>query len=267
MKINAQTKISAVIKQHPDALEAIVSLSPHFEKLRNPILRKLMAGRATIAMASKIGNCTVDDFFQKLQPLGFEFNTDKIMNEKSNKALPEFMENLSETNISELDVRPILSAGTDPLQHILEKIKELPLGHVLKIINTFEPTPLIRLLEKRGFESAVINRNDSLIETYFFKKDETAGPMIQMGKTQDDWDTITNRFASKMQIVDVREMEMPLPMITILEALDKLPKDMALWVFHKRVPVFLIPELAERNFEYSIKEISDTEVHLIIFRK
>ena len=70
--INANTKIAFLIKQHPDALDAIVSLSPKFEKLRNPILRKLMAGRASIAMASKIGGCSVSDFFVKLKDLGFE---------------------------------------------------------------------------------------------------------------------------------------------------------------------------------------------------
>ena len=52
--INANTKIAAVIKQHPEAMEAIISISPRFEKLRNPLLRKLMAGRTSLAMASKL---------------------------------------------------------------------------------------------------------------------------------------------------------------------------------------------------------------------
>ena len=226
-----------------------------------------MAGRATIGMASKIGNCTVEDFFQKLKPLGFEFNTVNMTNKTTEQNLPGFMKNLGKIDITELDVRPILAAGTDPLQHILEKVKELPAGHILKIINTFEPIPLIRLLEKKGFQSAVIAKEDSLIETYFFKKEEVADSIFDMEKKPDDWDVITNRFADKFQTVDVRDMEMPLPMITILDALQKLPADMALLVYHKRIPVFLLPELAERNFNYSIKEISDTEVNLIIFRK
>jgi hypothetical protein len=61
-------------------------------------------------------------------------------------------------------------------------------------------------------------------------------------------------------------MGMPKPMHTILEALDHLPTDTALYVYHKRIPVFLLPELAQRGFEYRIKEISDGEVHLLIFR-
>jgi hypothetical protein len=54
MLINSQTKIAALLKHNPDALEAIVPLSPDFKKLRNPVLRKLMAGRTSIAMASKM---------------------------------------------------------------------------------------------------------------------------------------------------------------------------------------------------------------------
>ncbi len=71
LSINAQTKIATLLKHHPDALEAIVSIAPDFKKLRNPILRKIMAGRTSISMASKIGKCTPDDFFKVLEPLGF----------------------------------------------------------------------------------------------------------------------------------------------------------------------------------------------------
>ena len=57
--INANTKISYLIKAHPDALEAIISMDPKFQKLRNPLLRKVLAGRASIAMASKIAGCQI----------------------------------------------------------------------------------------------------------------------------------------------------------------------------------------------------------------
>lgn len=56
-------------------------------------------------------------------------------------------------------------------------------------------------------------------------------------------------------------------MMTILEKLEQLPKDKALFVYHKRIPVFLLPELKDRNFEYRINEISDADVHLLIFKE
>ena len=66
MIINANTKISKILKQNPDALEAIISINPRFEKLRNPLLRKLMAARTSIGMASKIGGFDVENFFENI---------------------------------------------------------------------------------------------------------------------------------------------------------------------------------------------------------
>lgn len=35
---------------------------------------------------------------------------------------------------------------------------------------------------------------------------------------------------------------------------------------HKRIPVFLLPELVERGLEYRVKEIAEGDVKLFIFR-
>src|SRR5690606_31254055 len=97
MLINERTKIAALLKHHPDALEAIVRLSPDFKKLRNPILRRLMAGRTSIAMASKIGGCKPEDFFQVLAPLGFEMDNAPVVPEENavreNKPKPTYLQN------------------------------------------------------------------------------------------------------------------------------------------------------------------------------
>jgi uncharacterized protein (DUF2249 family) len=267
MTINANTKIAAVLKQHPDALEAIISISPKFEKLRNPLLRKLMAGRASIAMASKIGGCSINDFFTKLKPLGFEIDraTQPIKEEKKN--LPDFITSIKKDQIVDLDVRAVLASGRDPLNIILEKIKTIQPGQILKIINTFEPIPLIKMLEKKGFVTFTETLDANLVETYFYKQSETAP--IEISPAADatkGWDEMLQRFKDKTQTIDVRSLEMPLPMITILDALDKLPPEAALYVHHKRIPVFLLPELAERKFDYRIKEISESEVNLLIFK-
>jgi uncharacterized protein (DUF2249 family) len=55
-------------------------------------------------------------------------------------------------------------------------------------------------------------------------------------------------------------------MLTILDALDNLPDGEALYVVHKRIPVFLLPELADRKFDYRIKDVADGEVYLLIFK-
>lgn len=269
MTINANTKISSLIKQNGAALEAIVSISAKFTKLRNPLLRKVIAARTSIAMASKIGGCSVDDFFKKLQPLGFEIDKATIVmqQEIENAPMPAFMKNLPTDKTIELDVRPVINTGKDPLEIIVKKVKSLETGFVLKIINTFEPTPLMHLLGKQGFESYAETISDELVNTYFYK---TSDLNTVAGESKTDyskgWDAILNRFIDKLETIDVRGLEMPLPMHTILGALENLPKDKALFVYHKRIPVFLLPELAEQQFSYRIKEISDGEVHLLIYK-
>lgn len=167
----------------------------------------------------------------------------------------------------ELDVRPIIASGSDPLNIIMQKVKTVQPGQVLKIINTFEPTPLILMLEKKGFETYADVINDNLIETYFHKTaNNNAAEIKTEQSTANDWDKVLQHFENKVKMIDVRHLEMPQPMLTILAALDELPEGTALYVHHKRIPVFLLPELSQRGFDYRIKEIKDGEVHLLIFK-
>src|SRR5690606_17017535 len=133
MKINATTKIATLLKHGPRALEAIVRISPKFIKLRNPLLRRLLARRTTIAMASKISGCEVTDFFEQLKPLGFEVEETVQEDSIQCKAPPPWLLSVTQKDIEELDVRPLLDAGKDPIEQILEALRTLPRGHVLKI--------------------------------------------------------------------------------------------------------------------------------------
>lgn len=266
--INANTKIASLLTQHPGALEAIISLSPKFVKLRNPILRKVIAVRTSIAMAARMGGCSVDEFFNILQPLGFVNDKAAVELEKAHEAspVPDFLQNITADKIIDLDVRTLIQSGKDPLDIIVQKVKFLEPGSVLKIINSFEPTPLMHLLGKQGFESYAEEVSDVLVNTFFYKSADAIIPTENKEvKYRHGWDAILDRFSGKLETIDVRELEMPLPMLTILEALVSLPKDKALFVFHKRIPVYLLPELEQQQFSYRIKEIGDGEVNLLIY--
>lgn len=270
MVISANTKIATIIKHHSGALDAIISVNSKFEKLRNPLLRKIMAGRTSIAMAAKIGGCSELDFFARLKPLGFEIDAETTDHEEIIKPSPDFMLELDENRVIDLDVRPVIASGNDPLKQILTAVKSVQPGEVLRITNSFEPTPLIGLLEKQGFSSHVVVQEEELVQTYFYRNplNGQSGeiPAIPGDEKEGNWVEILSRFSNKLVTIDVREMEMPLPMHSILEGLDQLPLEHALFVYHKRIPVFLLPLLEERNFDYRIKTISETEVFLLIFR-
>lgn len=265
--INANTKISALLKGHPDALEAIISINPKLNKLRNPLLRRMLATRTSIAMACKISGSKIEDFFNILKPLGFEIDTATLPIVEERKGLPTFITKLSKNQIIDFDVRELLASGQDPLTLILAKVKGINAGEALKIINTFEPVPLIKMLEKQGFQVYSDLISSDLVETYFYKNTDDASIDVKPKENAESgWEELMNRFTDKLVTVDVRDLPMPQPMMTILAALDNLNDDTALFVYHKRIPVFLLPELTDRKLDYRIKEISEGEVHLLIFK-
>jgi uncharacterized protein (DUF2249 family) len=150
----------------------------------------------------------------------------------------------------------------------MKKIKLLGEGQVLRITNSFEPTPLMLLLGKQGFESWAEHKEPELVHTYFYKKPGSSNTKeFKVEDHGEGWEEILKRFEGNLVKIDVRELEMPLPMHRILESLDSLPPGKALFVNHKRIPVFLLPELEEREFSYRVNEISEGQVELLIFKE
>lgn len=253
-----------------NSIDAIASIAKPLEKLKNPILRKLMAARVTIAEAASIGNTTIEAFATVLKPLGFEFeeNGQAIVAESSDK--PTWLTTLDNSKISNFDVREMLSSGNDPLKQIMGRFKEVEVGSVLCIINTFVPTPLVRLFEKDNTLVYTDTINDKEYHTYFLKQgkkkaNSNSSKEIQIfNESESEFLENKNRFMGKMKEIDVRHLEMPGPMETILAELDVLPKDQALYVNHKRIPIYLLEELESKNFIIHILNISETEVKLLL---
>lgn len=270
MKISSSTKIADLIAHNKEAIEVIAAINPHFKKLRNPILRKLLAPRVTIADAARIGKCEVSEFFIALKKIGFdviEAPTATNSPDQSKTAQLAILEAIKAGDVRSLDVRPILEQDSDPFHTIMKVIEEVPDNHVLEIINTFEPTPLIGILSKRGYQSYVESKGES-VHTYFIRIKETS-PQADTNQLFYVPSHILEEKKSEFnRIIDlnVTEMEMPMPMVSILEALDHLGDKEALFVFHRKVPQFLLPELKDRNYTLWISEIKENQVHLLVFK-
>lgn len=271
IKINEKTKIATLLKGNPEALEVLVQLSPDFKKLKNPILRKLMAGRTNIAMAAKIGKCSPEDFYAALAPLGFIYEGEEneyANEEKKKKAYKEFLIATKGKEEIYLDARPIINENADPLKIIQQYINKLTTNQYLKLKNSFEPIPLILLLKKQGVDAYVDAVNTDEFDTYFYKVRETEIQTEDIASVGiEDWDAIYEKNKENLLEIDVRHLEMPKPMMTILEHLEQLHDNQVLYVYHKKVPVFLLNELKDRGLEYRIKEVQEGEVYLMIFKE
>jgi DUF438 domain-containing protein len=66
MELTAKTKIDNLLKQYPFLLDFLVTLSPHFENLKNPLIRKTMGKIATLEKAAGIGGLDVESLISAL---------------------------------------------------------------------------------------------------------------------------------------------------------------------------------------------------------
>lgn len=271
MKINSETKISVLIKNNPNTIEAIVSVNPHFSKLRNPLLRGILASRTSIGDAARIGKCDIKVFFKALAEIGFEIEKDPMVEDEkiANSTNPEIFNAIEQAKVISLDVRPTLARGGDPFNEIMGELMILPKGYALEVINSFEPTPLIKIANTRGYASRVETKDDA-VYTYFFKaaeaKEEAHSNNQVFRLSVSEHEERTANCKKNIHEIDVRDLEMPLPMVTILKELEELEENDALYVHHKKVPQYLLPELAERSFKTWITEVDENNVKLLIHK-
>jgi len=132
LKIEANTKISKILKANPAAIEVIAGINKHFRKLRNPILRRALAPRVTIKDAAKIGNVSVNLFLRKLQEIGFEIEQDHKMEQEAQKTNQMLTLKDKKPTLT-LDVRPDIEAGNDPFKRIMSAIKSLKEDDILQL--------------------------------------------------------------------------------------------------------------------------------------
>ncbi len=272
MKINRNTRISTLIKENKETINVIGSINKNFLKLKNPILRKVLAPRVTIADAAKVGGVALEILVTKLEDIGFEFESDlkNSLSKSTQKISQELASQLKKSkNMVTLDVRPTIESGVDPFKIIMEAVKKLNDNETLQIINSFEPIPLIRKLQSKGYDSWTERPEQGAVHT-FFKKNKSKWIdneiEIAVKKSKKNFDEQLNYFGDRVRNIDVRQLEMPEPMVQILKEIETLGKDEVLYVDHKKIPQFILPELEVRNYEILYKEIDCNHTKLLIYK-
>lgn len=156
---------------------------------------------------------------------------------------------------------------------------------MLRLRATFEPTPLITLLGRRGylFESAEHEPEDW---TVWFWRGSDEGTMA-LGRVPADGGRVRSALGDvpgvptpQMErgeaaveqmagdvLLDVRGLEPPEPMVRTLAALEALAPGRRLVQVNVRVPQFLLPILAERGFDWEVDETVSGRVLVSIRRR
>ncbi|NHZ86984.1 MAG: DUF2249 domain-containing protein [Planctomycetia bacterium] len=168
-----------------------------------------------------------------------------------------------------LDVRPTIQSGADPFSEIMETVQKLGDDDTLQIINIFEPIPLINKLTNEGFNSWTERPEEGVVHTFFKKQGESSETSEIPTVVKSDTESFQQKlalFGDKKRVIDVRHLEMPEPMVNILTELENLADDHVLFVEHKKIPKFLLPELRNRNYEILSHKIDSDHIQFLIYK-
>lgn len=172
LDINIQTKIGKLLEVYPQLEEVLLSLSPSFAKLKNPILRKTVARVATIRQVAEVGGLDVGQMISILRKaVGMDlYSIDANQIGKGRDSKPEWANEESVSII--FDALQIIEEGGSPMKDILEKAKEIETGGVMLLVAPFRPAPIIELLNSKGYETWCESVLEEEVYTYIqYKKD------------------------------------------------------------------------------------------------
>jgi hypothetical protein len=154
-----------VLEIFPQLEETLLSMSPAFARLQNPLLRRTVARLATLRQVAQIGNVPLADLINRLRSaIGQnESNFEDTM--KIERPVWLDVKNIQES----LDARPMLEAGEHPLGAVMSALQKLPNGKVFELTTPFLPAPLLEQVRQKGFQVFSETLAENLVKSYFCK--------------------------------------------------------------------------------------------------
>jgi hypothetical protein len=166
--ITPKTKVGELLDNYPELEAILMQLSPAFEKLKNPVLRKTVARVATLQQISVVGGLNVDVIVSRLRKeLGQSGDSEEnTLTEYISSNIPEWLDKFKIT--STYDATPVINSGGSPMAEILNLANALKPGEILELRSPFIPAPIIDLLKKKGYKVHCFEREKDVI-SYIIK--------------------------------------------------------------------------------------------------
>jgi hypothetical protein len=163
--ISPKTKVGELLENYPELESVLIDMSPAFEKLKNPILRKTVARVATLQQVAVVGGLKVDEIVNRLriaagQNAGEEVGTDSGY---ISSDIPDWF--APGKIVARLNASPIINSGASPMSDILQHTSLLNPGDIFELRTPFIPAPIIDMLRSNGFRVYLVQM-DSYILSY-----------------------------------------------------------------------------------------------------
>jgi hypothetical protein len=159
--ISPKTRVGELLDTYPGLEPVLMEMSPAFEKLKNPVLRKTIARVATLQQVAVVGGLNVDEMVNRLR---------KEVGQSAAETESQDLEYLSVDSpdwfdeamiVIRFDASPIINSGGSPMNEILYKTNMLKPGEIFELQTPFFPAPIIDMLKGKGYRvHCVKNENN-----------------------------------------------------------------------------------------------------------
>jgi hypothetical protein len=160
--ISPKTKVGELLDAYPELESVMMDMSPAFEKLKNPILRKTVARVATLQQIAVVGKLKVEDIVNRLRKETGQ--SGEISGEPESDYFtftePEWFDKNKIAITS--DATPIINSGGSPMNEILQKAGLLKPAEILELKTPFVPAPILDILKTRGFRIFCVHAGESV---------------------------------------------------------------------------------------------------------
>jgi hypothetical protein len=166
--ISPKTKVGDLLDAYPGLEPVLMAMSPSFEKLKNPVLRKTVAKVATLQQVSVVGGLNIEEMIRSLRSAAGQ-SYDEQPAESSGYVSGESPGWLDRSKITaRFDATPVINSGGSPMQEILRQAAALQTGEILELQTPFTPAPIIDMLRSKSFRTHTIVDNEKTF-TYIIK--------------------------------------------------------------------------------------------------
>lgn len=163
MQITPKTRIGELLERWPQLESVLIEVSPAFEKLKNPVLRRTIGKVATLQQAAVIGSVKVEALVVRLrQAVGQSGDVDATQGADFLVAEPPDW--FEESKVAHFfDATEVINLGESPLSAVMGDARKLAGDEILKLKAPFVPAPLLDMLKEQGFEVFSLQKTDGVL--------------------------------------------------------------------------------------------------------
>jgi Domain of unknown function (DUF1858)/Uncharacterized conserved protein (DUF2249) len=167
-------KVAEFLASYPELEPVLVAQAPAFARLRNPLLRRTVAGVTSLQQAAAVGGIGVRALVSALRAAAGQ---DGLAGDEPDSGMgaeafaadePAWISSHRVWRV--IDADALLAAEQVPLPAAMAAAASLGPGELLRVDVAFRPVPLVEALQERGFRCWVKQVGPARFEAYFERR-------------------------------------------------------------------------------------------------